>query len=218
MAPSDDAGDGLRLLPCGDAAFLVEVDDLDTVLRLVTALETARGAGHLEDVVDVVPAARTVLLRCRAGGERVRHVAAVVRALDLPDELPAADEEVTIPVVYDGEDLDEVASLTGMDRDQVVAVHQEVTWRVAFTGFAPGFGYLVGDRTSLHVPRRADPRTKVPSGAVGLAGEFSGVYPRASPGGWQLIGRTDAPVWDPDRSPPALLAPGHRVRFEQVGP
>jgi len=207
-------GDDLRLLPCGDAAFLVEVVDLDTVLRLVTALDRARGSGALDDVIDVVPAARTVLLRCRPGGDRLRRAAALVRSLDLPDEPPEAGETVTIPVVYDGEDLDEVASLTGMSRDDVVTRHQEVLWRVAFTGFAPGFGYLVGDDTSLHVPRRDDPRTKVPAGAVGLAGEFTGVYPRASPGGWQLIGRTDTKVWDPERDSPALLAPGNLVRFE----
>ena len=205
-----------RLLPCGDAAFLVEVEDLDTVLRLVAALDAARETGALDDVIDVVPAARTVLLRCRPGGDRVRSVAALVRSLDLPDEPPEPGEEVTIPVVYDGEDLDEVASLTGMSRDEVVARHQEVQWRVAFTGFAPGFGYLVGDDTSLHVPRREDPRTKVPAGAVGLAGEFTGVYPRSSPGGWQLIGRTDTKVWDPGRASPALLAPGNLVRFEQA--
>ena len=96
----------------------------------------------------------------------------------------------------------------GCRRDEVVAAHTAAPLRVGFGGFAPGFAYLVGGDERLHVPRRAEPRTKVPAGSVGLAGEFSGVYPRESPGGWQLIGRTDAVLWDVDRDPPALLIPG----------
>lgn len=119
-----------------------------------------------------------------------------------------------IPVTYDGPDLVEVARLTGLTVDEVVAAHTGTPWRVAFGGFAPGFAYLVGGDPRLQVPRRETPRTSVPAGSVGLAGEFSGVYPRASPGGWQLIGRTDAVMWDVDRDPPALLAPGATVRFE----
>jgi KipI family sensor histidine kinase inhibitor len=120
---------------------------------------------------------------------------------------------VEIPVCYDGEDLAEVGELTGLGADGVVEAHTGQTWTVAFAGFAPGFGYLVGEDDRLHVPRRTTPRTKVPAGAVGLAGEFSGVYPRESPGGWQLIGSTRLPMWDLDRDPPALLQPGLRVRF-----
>jgi KipI family sensor histidine kinase inhibitor len=123
---------------------------------------------------------------------------------------------VEIPVVYDGPDLDEVARLTGLAEDEVVAAHTGTPWRIAFGGFAPGFAYLVDGDPRLHVPRRAEPRTSVPAGAVGLAGEFSGVYPRPSPGGWQLLGRTDAPLWDVDRDPPALLQPGGWVRFVAV--
>jgi KipI family sensor histidine kinase inhibitor len=106
-----------------------------------------------------------------------------------------------------------VGWLTGLGVDEVVEAHTGTEWRVAFGGFAPGFAYLVGGDERLRVPRRDTPRTKVPAGAVGLAGEFSGVYPRASPGGWQLIGRTDLPMWDLDRDPPALLSAGATVRF-----
>jgi KipI family sensor histidine kinase inhibitor len=120
---------------------------------------------------------------------------------------------VEITVVYDGPDLTEVARLTGLAEDEIVAAHTGTPWRIAFGGFAPGFAYLTGGDPRLSVPRRDEPRTTVPAGAVGLAGEYSGVYPRPSPGGWQLIGRTDAVLWDADRDPPALLAPGGSVRF-----
>jgi KipI family sensor histidine kinase inhibitor len=124
--------------------------------------------------------------------------------------------DVVIDVVYAGADLDEVAELTGLSRRDVIAAHTETPWRVGFAGFAPGFAYLVGGDERLNVPRRSEPRTKVPVGSVGLAGEFSGVYPRESPGGWQLIGRTDADLWDVDREQPALLTPGQWVQFREV--
>ncbi len=114
---------------------------------------------------------------------------------------------------YDGDDVDEVAALLGITRGELVALHTASDWRVAFCGFAPGFAYLATDHDRLRVPRRASPRPSVPAGAVGLAGEFSGVYPRSSPGGWQLIGSTDAVLWDASASRPSLLAPGMRVRF-----
>jgi KipI family sensor histidine kinase inhibitor len=121
---------------------------------------------------------------------------------------------VEIEVVYDGPDLDEVGTLTGLGADGVVAAHTGTPWRVAFGGFAPGFAYLAGGDPRLEVTRRSKPRTSVPAGSVGLAGEFSGIYPRSSPGGWQLIGRTDAVLWDLDRG--ALLQPGSTVRFTAI--
>lgn len=131
---------------------------------------------------------------------------------------PAADRPtIEIPVVYDGPDLDEVCKLTGLTRDEVVNAHTSTPWRVAFTGFSPGFAYLCGGDSRLQVPRRSEPRTSVPAGSVGLAGEFSAVYPRSTPGGWQLLGHTDAVLWDVDRQPPALLQPGSTVRFTDIG-
>ena len=225
---------GVRVLPCGDAALLVEVADLPAVL----ALRAALAADPVPGLVDVVPAARTVLLRTAPGtaleplAQLVRERAAASRAhpdrtADDPGDLGGpggADEPdggapvVRLRVVYDGPDLDEVGELTGLGRAGVVAAHTASAWTAAFTGFAPGFAYLTGGDARLRVPRRATPRTRVPAGSVGLAGEFSGVYPRASPGGWRLLGRCDAVLFDPDRDPPALLRPGTRVRFVEVAP
>jgi KipI family sensor histidine kinase inhibitor len=202
----------------GDQALLLEFDSTAEVLAWCEALRDA----DLLGVVDVVPASRTVLLelagpryqaptRARLDDLRVEREAV---AADTPSDLRA---DVTIDVVYDGEDLDEVAHLAGLSRDQVVAAHTAAPMRVGFGGFVPGFAYLIGGDERLHVPRRAEPRTRVPVGSVGLAGEFSGVYPRESPGGWQLIGRTDAVLWDVERDPPALLTPGLWVRFRAIG-
>ena len=200
----------MNVLPFGDAALLVELDDLDAVLALAAAIGDERPDG----VVDVVPAARTVLLTTEPGtplDPLLRWVTTLSPAPSILEE--AAGEPVEIEVVYDGEDLAEVARLTGLGEDEVVEAHTGTPWRIAFGGFAPGFMYLTGGDERLVVPRRDEPRTTVPAGAVGLAGEYSGVYPRPSPGGWQLIGRTDAVLWDAERDPPALLAPGGTVRF-----
>ena len=120
---------------------------------------------------------------------------------------------VEVPTVYDGADLAEVAELWGVSAEAAVRIHTGPEYRVAFCGFAPGFAYLTGLPARYEVPRRATPRTSVPAGSVALAGPYTGVYPRSSPGGWQLLGRTDLPLWDAARDPAALLAPGVRVRF-----
>jgi KipI family sensor histidine kinase inhibitor len=172
----------MRILPSGDRALLVELDDLDQVLGYYAALT----ANPPADVVDVVPAARTILVTTRGD---LPSLSRVLQELTPAVDRRAAGDLIEIPVVYDGEDLGDVASLLGCSADDVIARHTADEWTVAFSGFAPGFGYLTstGD---WDIPRRSSPRTKVPAGAVALAGEFSGVYPRESPGGWQLIGRT----------------------------
>lgn len=207
----------VRVLPCGDAAVLFEVDSLDEAIALGAAVRAAVRAAELPGVEDVVPAARTVLVVAEPGTDLTVLTRAVTALPVDRSAVRAQGPPVEIPVVYDGPDLGEVAELTGLSVAEVVAAHTETCWRVAFAGFAPGFAYLVGGDPRLQVPRRSEPRTTVPAGSVGLAGEFSGVYPRPSPGGWQLIGRTDAALWDVDRDPPALLRPGGTVRFVERG-
>jgi KipI family sensor histidine kinase inhibitor len=202
----------MRLLPSGSTALLVELDTLDDVLGLYAALSEAPPEG----VVDVVPAARTVLLVTDPRRTTLAAVADAVRRTPPRPGGQTAGDTVELPVHYDGADLDDLARLLELTTDEVVARHTGAEWTVAFCGFAPGFGYLTQPGTAWDVPRRASPRTKVPPGSVALAGEFSGVYPRESPGGWQLIGRTDVAVFDLDRDPAALLRPGTRVRFVEV--
>ena len=210
-----------RLLPCGDLAVLVEVPDLHAVLSLDATIRGRLAADEAwSTVLDVVPAARTLLVTVGSPGELAGVREALTRLIDeasLEGELPADGHEVEIPVRYDGPDLEDVSEATGLSRDEIVAAHTGITCRVGFAGFAPGFAYLVDGDPRLEVPRRATPRTKVPAGAVGLAGTYSGVYPRSSPGGWQIIGTTDAVLWDVDRDPPALLRPGVVVRFVEEG-
>lgn len=198
----------MKVRRCGESALLIETDE---VLGWYAAL-TAR---PLPGVVDLVPAARTLLVRYESD---VDFDVVVSRLSDVTPLASAAEsgEPVTIPVRYDGEDLAEVAKAAGMSEDEVVSVHTGAEYTVAFTGFAPGFGYLTGLDDRLRLPRRETPRTRVPAGAVAVAGEYTGVYPRPSPGGWHLLGHTTAPLWDTSREPPALLRPGARVRFEAV--
>jgi KipI family sensor histidine kinase inhibitor len=190
----------------GADALLAGLDDP----RVVPALAVA--ASSVPGVVEVIPGARTLTVRLECGASGAA-VAAALWSLRPVLQPAAALEPVVLPVSYDGADLDDVAKLTGLGRDEVVALHASATYTVRFCGFAPGFGYLDGLDERLHVARRDQPRTSVPAGSVAIAGEFTGVYPRSSPGGWRLLGRTEQPLWDLARTPPALLAPGTTVRF-----
>jgi KipI family sensor histidine kinase inhibitor len=224
----------VRILPSGSSALLLELDGVQEVRDWHAALAGAR----LPGVVDLVPAARTLLVVVDpAGTPAVAHQVVVpVPVLDdlarrvrelhpargrRPDQQGSdwagRPEVLEVPVRYDGDDLAEVAALAGCDVAEVVRRHTDERWTVAFCGFAPGFGYLVADGGyRWDVPRHDVPRTSVPAGSVGLAGPYTGVYPRASPGGWQLIGRTTLELFDATREPPALLTPGRRVRFVDV--
>lgn len=214
-----------RLRVLGDTGLLLECLDLDDVRRWHRALAADLPSG----VLDLVPGAGTLLVRVPPGTDLTALARAVLARAAQADRPPAAgriaappaeppvDVEVVLPVRYDGADLIAVAERTGLSPAQVVVAHTGTPWQVAFLGFAPGFGYLTGGDPRLHVPRRDHPREQVPAGSVALAGGFSGVYPRASPGGWQLIGRTDAVLWDVSREPAALLRPGVTVWFEPVG-
>lgn len=197
----------------GDRALLVECDTTGAALALTAQIHNAAIPG----VTDVVPAARTVFIKLahpRFQAPARRRLARL--EAESGTDAALSDSFIVIDVVYDGDDIVEVADLTGLDVQSVIEAHTAIAWRVGFCGFAPGFAYLIDGHPRLKVPRKREPRTRVPGGSVALAGEFSGIYPRESPGGWQLIGRTDAPVWDVDRPEPALLKPGMRVQFRAV--
>lgn len=206
----------MRILRVGASALLVECDRAADVPAIYRALTARRAAGSLH-VDELVPAARTVLLD---GVRDPARVAAELTAAPLTSAAtaarPAPGPLVEIPTVYDGPDLAVVAGFWGTDAAGVVAVHTGIDFEVAFCGFAPGFAYLAGLPERRHVPRRDEPRPRVPAGTVALAGTFAGVYPTASPGGWQCLGRTDLRLFDLHADPPALLAPGTRVRFTAV--
>ncbi|MPZ93994.1 MAG: 5-oxoprolinase subunit PxpB [Propionibacteriales bacterium] len=203
----------MRVLPSGSTALLVELDDIDAVLALYAALVDDRPPG----VVDLVPAARTLLVVVDPERSNLGAVEAAVRSTTPRADARAVGDVVELPVVYDGADLEDVSAHLGCTVEEVVRRHTGDDWTVAFCGFAPGFGYLTSASGGWGIPRRDSPRTKVPAGSIALAGEFSGVYPRESPGGWQLIGRTELAVFDLDREPAALLRPGNRIRFVDVG-
>nr|WP_042183629.1 allophanate hydrolase subunit 1 [Kibdelosporangium sp. MJ126-NF4] len=202
----------MRLRRCGADAVLVEVDSLDEVDAVRAALADA----DLPGLVELVPAARTVLAAFQPGCGGLARLQPVLDKIDLSARTVSEPREVVLPVHYDGPDLELVAQTAGTDVDGVVALHTDAQYRVAFCGFAPGFGYLVGLPDVLRQPRLDNPRKRVPPGSVGIAGEFTGAYPTASPGGWRLLGRTDATLFDSHRDPAALLAPGDLVRFEAV--
>ncbi len=206
----------MRLLPCGDRALLAEFATLEAALAAHARWSAEAPAG----ITELVPAARTVLVRLdpAALGLGAAEQWLAARAPTTTAALPAAGF-VTLPVVYDGDDLAVVAEAWGCSPHAVVDRHAATDWLCAFIGFAPGFPYLVPEGAALPpVPRRATSRPQVPAGSVALAAEYCGVYPRPSPGGWQLIGRTDAVLWDADRASPALVTPGTRVRFTAVRP
>ncbi|MBF9129356.1 allophanate hydrolase subunit 1 [Plantactinospora sp. S1510] len=203
----------MRIIPVGLRALLVEVPEPAYAHALVAELDRRRERGELPGVEDVVPGERTVLVDGLDDPAGLAAQLATWRPTSarLPD-----GPLVEVPVRYDGADLAEVARRWQVREEDVGRIHSAPEYRVAFCGFAPGFGYLTGLPERYHLPRRAVPRTRVPAGSVALAGGYAGIYPRDSPGGWQLLGRTDLVLFDPGRNPVALLTPGTRVRFRDV--
>jgi len=205
---------GNTVLDYGDRALMLQCGSTAEVLAWVDALRAAA----LRGVLDIVPAARTVLVKL--DNPRLQAVTRqrLRRMRVTPDVAAPADRtaDVVIDVVYDGPDLPEVANHSGLTTAQVINAHTSTLWRVGFNGFAPGFAYLVDGDPRLRAPRRSEPRTSVPAGSVALAGEFSAIYPRQSPSGWQLIGHTDAVLWDLERPSPALLTQAMWVQFRAV--
>jgi KipI family sensor histidine kinase inhibitor len=201
----------VQVLPAGPDALLVECDDGPAAAALAAEAFRRREAGTFV-CTDIVPAARTVLLDGLSGD--MEALAAHIPQWNCKPASGAAAQLVEIAVRYDGPDLEQVARLWHMTPQDVVARHTGLEHQVQFCGFAPGFAYLAGLPPECAVPRLDRPRTSVPAGAVGLADRYTGIYPTASPGGWQLIGTAlDVVLFDAERRPPALLTPGTRVRF-----
>jgi KipI family sensor histidine kinase inhibitor len=203
----------VRVLRVGTRALLVEVGSDGEVQALHAEIARRRAAGTMPPVGEVVPAARTVLLD---GLDDPGALARDLPGWHIPEQVADAGALVEVPTRYDGADLADVAAQWKVPVTDVARVHASVEFRVAFCGFVPGFGYLTGLPERYDMPRLATPRSAVPTGSVGLAGKYTGVYPRSSPGGWRLIGRTDLVLWDPAREPASLFAPGTRVRFVAV--
>ena len=199
----------IRFLPANRTTLLAELKDLDETLALFSALR----AEPLPGIKEMIPAARTLMIGFAPDITNAEELAGKIAKLDLTQPVRRDDRLVEVPVDYNGEDLPEVAEITGLAVAEIIRRHTERDYMVAFCGFAPGFGYLVGGDPALHVPRRKTPRTRIPAGSVGLAGDFTGVYPQISPGGWQIIGTTPVKMWDITRTPPAYFQPGYRVRF-----
>ena len=214
----------LNILRYGAHALLVECADLTEMAALHAELLRRRSAGELPPVDDIVPAERTILID---GLQNPAALAATLPTWPLHPDMrtptpsstahPIESHPIEIPVHYTAPDLPEVAAAWEVAPADVAAIHSAHEYRVAFCGFMPGFAYLTGLPERFHLPRRPTPRASVPPGSVAVAGPYTGVYPRSSPGGWHLIGTTDADLWDLERDEPALLTPGSTVRFIPVG-
>ena len=216
--------DGVRIVPFGDAAVLVELGGETGIAAARRARAAAAAIDAMRDEVPAlgvpVPAATSVLVPFDPRGAGPATVAArlatvLADAPATPDPRPDAPVHELL-VRYggdDGPDLASVAEEVGRSPADVIELHAATTYEVLFLGFAPGFAYLGELPRPLIVPRLATPRPRVPAGSVAIAGPMTAVYPHASAGGWRLIGRTDAPLFDPGATPPARLRPGDRVRF-----
>ncbi|MBB1155713.1 MULTISPECIES: 5-oxoprolinase subunit B family protein [Amycolatopsis] len=194
----------------GEHAALLDCASLEEMSAARATLTEAA----LDGVTEIVPGARTLLVV--ASTSALEAARSLLASADL-DHPPAGDaREVVLDVRYSGEDLSLVAEDAGLSVAEVVALHTRAVYTVAFTGFAPGFGYLAGLPAELQQSRLSSPRTRVPAGSVAIADEYTGVYPRESPGGWRLIGHTEVTLFEPSAAQPALFTPGLRVRFRSV--
>lgn len=193
----------MMILPCGDGAVLIDC---------ATAEEARNWGALLAEQWTVTLGATTVLVH--ATSNQVRAALAAMKDTAVPGARSPHGTEHVIPVAYDGPDLENAARHTGLTIDTVITAHTSQEWTVGFGGFSPGFAYLVDGDPRLQTPRLDIPRPRVRAGSVGLAGSYSGIYPRDSAGGWLIIGHTEHLLWNLDRDPPALLQPGDRVRFE----
>jgi len=199
----------MRFIAVNLTHFLVELSSLEETLALFDSLTDT----PLSGIEEIIPAARTLLIRFQPLQVNMHQLATDIIHRPRVSVSQRQHQTITIPVHYQGEDLGYLADLLGITVPQVIQCHQESVWKVAFTGFAPGFAYLSSPDWQWQIPRRSTPRTRIPAGSVAVAGSFSGIYPQASPGGWQLLGYTEQAMWDLSRASPALLTPGAQVQF-----
>ncbi|MDR0237420.1 urea amidolyase family protein [Acinetobacter sp.] len=203
----------MRFLSVNSDSFLIELASLQETLALYSKLQNL----HLKGIKDLIPAAKTILVFFDEINSDFKTLSTLIGRLDIDLDVQQHSQQVIIPIRYDGEDLAQVAELQGLSVADLIRKHHQSTWDVAFIGFAPGFAYMNSpDQPFTDIPRLKTPRKKIPAGSLGLAGQYSGIYPKDSPGGWQLIGTTTEKMWDLERSNPALLRPGIRVHFEDV--
>lgn len=214
---NDGATPSVQIVRVGDRALLVVPQADDQLDAMVERLRHS----PLHGMQDFLPAAATLLVTLETEADAQGVERELRRLLQAPStatrRTAVTADELTVPVRYDGADLDEVARLLEVSVDEVIARHSSAVWRCRFVGFTAGFGYLHAVDAGLTVPRRSQSRTAVPPGSVALADGYSAVYPRQAPGGWQLIGSTELAMWSLDRPRPALLAPGTLVRFVAAG-
>jgi KipI family sensor histidine kinase inhibitor len=203
----------LQARPAGESGFLIDVRETDPA-QVALGLRAVAGR-HRIDLVDVVPGLSTVLVTFSKPLSH-KHFQEILSEVESEPTTRAAGGSITIDVHYEGPDLAEVASLTGLSVPEIIDLHTSTSFHAAFSGFAPGFVYLTGVPEQLRVPRRPEPRTTLPGGSVALADQFTAVYPRPSPGGWRLIGITSMVLWDARQDPPAVIRPGMTVRFRPV--
>ena len=217
----------MRIEPLGDSGLLIRVVEefdpersLNAVLRAAGTLERAAIPG----VVELVPAYTTIGVffdpaRTEAFDELRASLERILACDSEPTAAASHRAVIEVSVCYEGEfaaDLDEVARHTNLSRDEVVRRHSTALYLVSCVGFTPGWAYLSGLPAELATPRRASPRKEVPAGAVAIGGTQTGIYPRKSPGGWNIIGRSPLQLFDVGRNPPALLQAGDRVRFREI--
>lgn len=201
----------------GETAVVLELEPPVTLASQKRIWRLAQRVVELPNVVDVIPGMNNVTVVLADPQERALD--AIERLQRWWEESEALEPEsrfIEIPVVYGGAagpDLPVVAEHSRLSERQVVELHASTEYVVWFLGFQPGFPYLGGLPEALHTPRRAEPRLSVPAGTVGIGGEQTGIYPLATPGGWQLIGHTPLALFNPDNNDPVLLRPGDRVRF-----
>ena len=214
----------VRFLSAGDRALVVEFGDRieralsDDVIRLDASLRSSR----LPGVVETVPTFRSLMVHYDPVATTCADLErAIASLLDRPPDPRATTTLWRVPVCYEGSfapDLGEVAKRTGLAPSEVVARHSGTRYHVYMLGFLPGFPYMGDLPHELALPRRADPRLRVPAGSVSIATTLTAIYPYESPGGWHLIGVTPIRLFDPARPRPALLEPGDKVQFEPIDP